>query len=218
VAKAFSCIRAVGEAQAVGAVQVSGNMRAKQIEGRRMGKNLADTSDSVDRFILEAEQCASQELGFAAMLTVFPVILAVSEAVNPNTSGNERLLEQFVRQMPDKTSWLITPVARPPDNIIAKKLVDVRDSLAHQLSLPLDVHLVNTNTDARQLSRGNPDKYVISTAGFVDAAKQTIRKIITSNPNANFDPHPRTSRSSALRFLTSASGASVSEPDLSGNP
>jgi hypothetical protein len=182
-------------------------------KGGKMRKNLADVRSSIDRFILEAEQSAGEELGFAAMLTVFPVILAVSEAVN-RVKGNEKLLRQFVHEMLDKTSWLITPVVGPSDDIIAKKLAEVRDSLAHQLSLPLDVRLVNTNSDAKQDSKNNPDKYIISTTGFISVVKQTINKIIASNPTMDFDPKPRIPRGSALRFVSSISGSSVSEPDL----
>ena len=155
-------------------------------------RTLSDAQSSIDRFIHEARECAKQELGFAAMSTIFPVMLAVSEAVNPSARTDENLLRAFVSNMIDKTSWLVVPVANLSDDDIARKLAQVRNSLAHQLSLPDDVYLTNTHAEAKDLSKKHPNKYIISTVEFVDVVERTIRRIIQAHPAAVFDPSPRT--------------------------
>jgi len=155
-----------------------------------MTKTLSDARDSVERFILEAERCAGQQCGFAAMLTIFPVILAVSEAVGTASGllSIEQLLQALVGRMLDKTSWLVAPVTILSDDDIGAKLAEVRNGLAHQLSLPDDVDLRNTIAEARDASQKYPDKYVISTVEFVDAVGRTVRCIIKDNPTVIFDP------------------------------
>ncbi|MFQ5811620.1 MAG: hypothetical protein ACE5I2_00270 [Anaerolineae bacterium] len=155
-------------------------------------RTLSDAQRSIERFICEARECAKQELGFAAMSTVFPVILAVSEAVNPSLEKNKNLLGAFVSRMVDKTSWLVAPMTNLSNDDIATKLADVRDSLAHQLSLPDDVYLTNTSAEAKDLSKKHPNKYIISTVEFVDVVERTIRRIIQAHPAVVFDPRPRT--------------------------
>jgi hypothetical protein len=174
-------------------------------------RTLSDAQTSIERFISEASECAKQELGFAAMSTIFPVILAVSEAVNPSVCGDENLLKAFVPKMIDKTSWLVAPVANLSDDDIATKLARVRNSLAHQLSVPYDVYLVNTSADARAISKKYPDKYVISTVEFVDAIKRTVRRTIQVHPTVAFDPRPRTPRAPANRVIfPGGTGGSIS--------
>ncbi|MGA9349109.1 MAG: hypothetical protein WBW48_09930 [Anaerolineae bacterium] len=155
-----------------------------------MTKTLSDAWESIERFILESGRCAGQGCGFAAMLTVFPVILAVSGAVGmvSGLPSIEQLLRAFVSRMVDKTSWLVAPVTNLSDDDIGAKLAEVRNGLAHQLSLPDDVYLRNTIAEAIDTSKKYPDKYVISTVEFVDVVGRTVRCIIKDNPTVTFDP------------------------------
>lgn len=174
----------------------------------------SQTQKSISRFIFEAKECAHQELGFAAMQVIFSVILAVSEAVNPNLHrGDERLLKAFVPEMTDKTSWLIAPSGILPDNDIAELLNQVRNALAHQLSLPTNVYLVNTRADAEEFSKKHPTRLFISTGEFVSAVESTVHQLVKSHPQAIWDPHPRHPRGPAdrlIEFLTTMKTGSAS--------
>lgn len=167
-------------------------------------KTLLDACGSIQRFLLEARQCANQGLGFAAMSTIFPVILAVSEAINPALDGATSLIRAFVPNMADKTSWLIAPVKGLSDDDIAEKLAQVRNSIAHELSLPDDMYMTNTYAEARSLSQEHPDKYFISTVEFVNVIQLTVSRLLLAYPHVAFDPDPRTQRSPADRVILSS--------------
>ena len=155
---------------------------------------------SIKRFFDEARGCAAKQWGFAAMLTTFPVILSVSEAVYYHQSGSissppndKDLFKYFAASMADKT-WLVprVPNSSSSDQDIAIKLSQTRDGLVHQLSLPNYIGMVNTKTDVKEFFKKNPAaKYVISVVEFVEAAKQTVEQIIQTYPNISFDPNPK---------------------------
>ena len=191
-----------------------------------MTRTLSDpvTQDSIKRFILEARESArgreQQRFGFAAMLTVFPVILAVSEAVNGRQS-NKELIIAFVHQMIDKTSWLLAPRSNLSDDDIGTKLAEVRDSLAHQLSLTPEILLDNTNEEAEEISEIYRDKYIISTKEFIDAAEGTVCRVSKTHPDVPWDRSQKVPRDTAHRLevsaltsysLTGASGVSNAVP------
>ena len=189
-------------------------------------RTLSDAQQSIQRFIFEARRCAEQELGFAALSTTFPAALAVTEAVikairaSDASRRDERittkyLMKMFVPFIGDRASWLITPSASISDDELAIKLADIRDSLAHQLSLPTDVFLTNTSSDIREASRERPDKYVISTVEFINAVEKALQHIIGKHPNVEFDREPRIKRAPANRVhlmrTSGSSGSSGSE-------
>jgi hypothetical protein len=124
------------------------------------------------------------------MQTVFPVVLAISEAVKPSLRGNEALLTHFVHEMNDITSWLITRQSHPnpTEAEVARKLDEVRDGLAHQLSLPNDVILADDMGKARRMAKSEPQKYVISTLDFIEVVRETVEKLIQSHPQVILDP------------------------------
>lgn len=156
-----------------------------------MAQLLADTKHSIDRFLDEAKTCAEKECGFAAMLTAFSVILGVAEAVK-GPVGAEVLLEWFVSQMDDATSWLVLPDSLSfTEAGIGKKLKETRHSLSHQFSLPSDVVLVNSIVQVRGRRERNPGKYFIGTQEFAAAVRSTVDKIVESSGGAAFDPDPR---------------------------
>jgi hypothetical protein len=178
-----------------------------------MKQTLADAEDSINRFISEARMCAERECGFAAMLTAFPVILGVSEAVSREKT-NDALFKWFVSQMDDRDSWILLPESVTFEEAdVGEKLSDIRDSLAHQFSLPLDVTMVNGIAEVKDVSGRDSDKYFVGTREFVDAVRRTVGKIVESHPDAVLDPHPRgVDRGAANRVLLPGG-----EPSTSGS-
>jgi hypothetical protein len=181
-----------------------------------MSLALAETKSCIDRFLLEAEKCAEQEYGFAAMLTVFSVILGVAEAVI-NRSRNEELFRWFVSQMGDRSSWIVIPDSSSPTAIeIGKKLAQTRDSLSHQFSLPVDLELVNSIQQVEL--EPDPPKYYIGTKEFVDAVISTIDKIVQSNGDVEFDSNQRgINRGVANRVVRTGGSPSSSNPSMEGS-
>lgn len=167
-----------------------------------MCQTLADAEESINLLISEARKSARARSGFAAMNTIFPVILAVSETII-RQRGNERLLKYFVRQMTSKTSWLVIPQNRPTptDEDIAKKLNELRDGLSHQMSGPEDVILADSIKRAKRMRKDNPQKYVISTLDFVDTVDTTVKKLILRYPKTVMDPDQSRWASSTSRSL-----------------
>ncbi len=164
-----------------------------------MSRTLIDAQESIERFIIEAKGCATQRLGFAAMLTIFPVILSVSEALykHKNTYSlsdpdDQDLFKDFVPRMVDKT-WLVpSAVSTLSDQQVATELSQVRNGLAHQMSLPNYIGLINTKPEVREFLREHPAvKHVICVVEFVEAASRTVEEIIKNYPNIIFDPSPK---------------------------
>jgi hypothetical protein len=181
-----------------------------------MKQTLADVEASINRFISEARMCAEGQCGFAAMLTAFPVILGVSEAVSGKQT-NDALFKWFMSQMDDRDSWILLPESVTFEEAdVGEKLSHIRDSLAHQFSLPLDVVMVNSIAEVKDMPGRDSDKYFVGTREFVDAIQRTVGKIVESHPDAVLDPHPRDVRGAASRVpLTgdarSTSGSSAGE-------
>lgn len=183
-----------------------------------MPQVLADVRKSVHRFLVEAKKCARKQCGFASMLTAFPVILGVSEAVN-GRAPNDTLFKWFVSRMDDQDSWIVLPESATfSETAVGQKLADVRDSLAHQFSLPSDVALVNDRRKARKAHMLRRHAYIISTREFVDAVRNTVGRIIEANPNTAFDPKsPRDiSRGAADRRVLVAGVPPVSGSSTGG--
>lgn len=167
-----------------------------------MPQTLDSAKNSVDRFLLEAMECAERECGFSAMLTAFSIILGVSEAVYGN-HRIEPLIQWFFSKMNDKTSWLILPTTASShdQNEIGKKLADLRNGLAHEFSMPSDVLLAKNRQSATEKKDQYPDKYIISTKEFLDAVRRTVGEIVKSNPAALLDANPRgKNRATAIRL------------------
>ena len=167
-----------------------------------MAQTLISVQENIQRFIDEARKCAKADLGFASLLTIFPVILGISEAIlnerltieklRKKSVTTKNIMEVFTAKMPDKKSWIFHQSSGgTSDSEIIEKITQIRDGLAHQLSLPIDVKLINNNNDAQRLSTVEPNFYIISTVGFIDAVETTVETIIRENPDLIFDPHPR---------------------------
>jgi hypothetical protein len=178
-----------------------------------MEQVLVDVRDSIHRFLFEAKKCARKQCGFAGMLTAFSVILGVSEAVS-GRRGNDALLKWFVSQMDDQGSWILLPESEVFSvAVVGEKLAEIRDSLAHQFSLPFDVFLVNNRRKAQKASRHKRSAYIISTREFIDIVRETVDKIIEASPDVVFDSNPRGIDRGAASRQVATTGA----PPLSGS-
>jgi len=186
-----------------------------------MSKTLFDTCDSIECFIFEAEECARQKMGFAAMSTIFAVVLSVSEAVGHHTRilsdfGDKNLIGNFVHRMGDKT-WLVPqPTSSLSDENIATELYHIRNGIAHQLSLPNYIGLINTRSEVKEFLRENPHiKRALCVIEFVAVVKATVAGLIKSYPQAILDPNPQGSPRSPAKRVTLPSGTSGSPPSYS---
>lgn len=161
-------------------------------------KMISSAQPCLESFIREAEECAGQCMGFAAMSTVFAVVLSVAQAVGEHSgelksTTDKSLVNYFVRQMADR-SWM---VPRPPgkplsEQDIATDLHHTRDSLAHQLSLPVHIGMINVESEAKQFFSDNPSvKRLVSVTEFVAAVKATVGDMTRKFPMAVLDVDPR---------------------------
>jgi hypothetical protein len=171
-----------------------------------MPKQFKDVEESVKTFAREARWCAKKDRGFAAMLTIFPPILGLTESLLKGQGLKKSWPEKFLflaDRLPVASGWMVGP----PDAVLSKdvvgpKLKSVRDSLAHQMSLPKDVDLATTRRRAERLARANPSKYVIITTDFVSGARSTALRMIRDYPTVRFDPwSDDLSRGAANRIL-----------------
>ena len=159
-----------------------------------MTSTLSEARGSIEHFICAATKCARKSLGFSCMLTVFPVALAVSEAMDPSLRGIKAWLKYFVSQMAtNTTSWLVVPRGTPKPTDVTQMLTEIRNGLAHALSLPENVFLADNIEDARQTPKQYPNKYeyVISTVDFVEAVDKTVQRLIQDSPGVTLDPHQK---------------------------
>ncbi len=153
-----------------------------------MTQRLGQVQEHIDRFVREARKCAQCEMGFAATLTIFPVVLGVSEAIAGRERPDLDLIESFLREMPDPSGWMVMPQSTANlTPIIAEKLAGVRNGLAHASSLPSDVRLANDMEDAARHSKQHPSSYIVSVTDFVEAVEITAANLIKLHPDATFD-------------------------------
>lgn len=151
---------------------------------------------SISHLIREARICAGTKseingefgvLGFSAMLTIFPVINSISEAIL-NDRNIERTISYFVREMGSSASWPIkSPSCSYTDESV---IIRVRNGLVHAMSLPLRILLTKNNADAKTFINSNPNKYdcVIGIEQFIDQVEQTAYRIVNENSGIDFDP------------------------------
>jgi hypothetical protein len=184
-------------------------------------KTLLEVQASVQDFLNEARFCAENGKGFAAMCTVFPVILAISEAVNPGLRHDDDLIMAFVASMADKRSWLVAPSKGAivvTDKELGEILTNLRNALAHALSQPIDVVLVNTVAEVVSNPAAPSDRWFIGTTELVEAVRDAASRLIAANAHMTFDPKPRGTTERAPAVGESAPwGPSASAIDLTNH-
>jgi len=129
----------------------------------------------------------------------------------------DNLLQHLVMQQ-----WLLRMSKVTSNSDVATMPAEVRDGLAHQLSLPENLLMVDTMSEAAKQS-GRYD-YVFSPKDFIDAVEQTVSSMTVSNPTAQFDPRPRgsTPRGPGVGFdlgpMTSGSAADAAAESRAESP
>lgn len=187
-----------------------------------MNMTLGQVHSSIGDFLDHAKECATHGHGFSALLTVFPIIEGVSEALlgGANRPSIKDLFQKFIAEMNDKSSWIITPQATHfSDEDLADKLTALRNGLTHEFSLPTDIRLANNKQDAQVLRALHPGACFVCTTEFVCAVEQTVGRIVTSNPSVAFDPRPPSSvsRGAAERQLFQVAGIVVPASGAKGS-
>jgi len=162
----------------------------------------AEVQKSIHDFLLEARHCAvtirpdvAGILGFAALSTVFCCVIAAGEALCACWRPDEVLVKRFYDEMPDQTSWLLPPAGTQPDPAkTCEVLKDVRNGIAHALSLPPDVRLL-PNRQSAQLYPA--DRWQLIVPEFVAAVADTIAQISQKQPSLNWGAVVRSGRAPA---------------------
>lgn len=176
---------------------------------------LWEAKKSLAIFISEARWCADQEKGFAAMLTIFPVILAVGEA-DTLASEMEHQLESFINQSPSYRSWLLHEEEDLPTEEIVSLLYKLRNALAHNASTPESIYLVKSIKDAKEELKDYGDKKFVGVIEFIDAVESYVQSVLKQKATVTFDPRPRAARRPARvgKFRTvPMSGYGIPEDD-----
>lgn len=160
-----------------------------------MPTSLTDAKGSVDRFLKEARCCAVCENGFAAMLTTFSVLLAVQEAANGSRAPDAQLIGDFVPKMTAKASWFHSPNRAASDGNITTALVELRNALTHELSMPEAVKLANTASEVQQVRSQWPSANIVAVLEFVEDVLGAAHSLIAAYPANRMDPDPPKSAS-----------------------
>jgi hypothetical protein len=185
-----------------------------------MSKTIEEIKDDVNRFISEAEECAKAKYGFAAMSTIFSVVLSISDSIlNSALSryySDKELIDYFIPKMNDK-SWIISRDNKKiSDQQIIDEMNNTRNGLAHQLSLPSYIGLINNTNEAKENFNTYPHiSRVIAVQEFVEQVKITANNLILNHTNATHDPNPKGKpRTNATRVIL-PSGSSASPASFS---
>jgi hypothetical protein len=157
---------------------------------------LQSARQSLDDFVAEARSCASEGRGFASMLTIFPVLLAVGEA-DTSEEGMRKHIRSFVNSYGTYRDWLVHEGPDLSPDQIVDFIYDLRNALAHNASTPERTYLVQSATDAKpQLVNIGQDKF-LGVKEFVEAVNSYVHGALKRKPEAIFDHKHRTERGPA---------------------
>ena len=146
-----------------------------------MAQLLKDSEEKINRFLDEAQISLDNECGFPAMLMIFSVMLAVSEAIHPKRKMSDKdLISLFVSKMKYKNWFIHTTRPTFTDDELTEILSDSRDGLSHQISLPFGVILVkDINVIARFTIKGY--NCIIAVNELIYSVRKTIKDIINDS-------------------------------------
>jgi hypothetical protein len=174
--------------------------KQQMLNKKKLGSK--EVKRSIKHLIREARICAETQveintgqekgvLGFAAMLTIFPVMISISEALLGHRDEVKKSINDFATKMKNDNSWLIKSPSSP-QNIKHKTLVDMRNGLVHAVSLPHKVLLTKNITEAQVYWSDNPGKYncIIGIKEFIDEIERTSDRLIEDSrySGKDFDP------------------------------
>jgi hypothetical protein len=166
--------------------------------------SLNNSRESINLFIKESEICIENKCGYSAMLTIFSVIFAISEATieNKNNKNDSKLIEHFINKMSD-LSWFMMNGQKGLNSkaTISKSLIEIRDGLSHQISLPIDVGMVNNQSEKDLYNANLEITYIISVKEFITSVKETVDSIIDDpqNSTAELDSNKKYKKISKTR-------------------
>jgi len=156
-----------------------------------------EVQEAIAHFVDEARTCAKTPrddgvLGFAAMLSILSCMLAVGEALTGDKGGTDAARQAFYDEM-DDCSWLLPPKGTThSDEKAIGILKDVRDGLAHTLTMPPYVMLLpNAASDKAQEDKygeAHLKRWRLVVPDFIDAVEATIDKICRKYAHVDWDP------------------------------
>jgi len=152
-------------------------------------RTLSQVADAANYFLDEAERCSRSEpvMGFAAMTTALACVIAIGEAlVGQPRSQDHACINAFCKKMTSLDWLLSSPTNQAQQQSPADILWNVRNALAHALSLPSNVVLVPTKASYADYSAKFEIGIVPSL--FVEAVRKTIKEVISQQPTITFDP------------------------------
>jgi hypothetical protein len=161
-----------------------------------MAQYLKDVQPTLERFLVEAETCAKQELGFAAISTALSIILAVGETFHQThtakrTKDRDRIaIKHFVKHMRDRAWYVKTrsPKSDLSDEELSIILAEVRNGIAHQLSLPLHIGMVNNKEQLKAIHQLGPNVLdALCVQEFVHSVRAAVADIVEQRPTAVLD-------------------------------
>lgn len=179
----------------------------------------------IDHFLREAKECAQTKtisskgetgvLGFAAMLTIFSVITAVSEAIIKDRNI-EKSFDFFIEKMKQFDSFLIQPSSA--SNNCKEAVRNVRNGLVHAMSLPPKVLLARNKEDANKYMKDNPRSYdcIIGLLEFIEEVERTANCLVKDYSDNDFNPKGTKNFGAAGLVLPSGAGGG-STPTFAGS-
>ena len=151
---------------------------------------LIDATRSLDRFIVEAKECAQREMGFAAMLTIFPVMLSVSEVETPEENMRP-LIRSFVSRVDDYRSWLLHEGTNLNTEDLITLIYELRNGLAHNASTPEGVYLVKSINGLDATQEECRGKKLVGIIEFIRTIEMYVQIMIAERRGAVYDPNRR---------------------------
>jgi hypothetical protein len=188
------------------------------------GPTVSDYKKAFDIFIKEARKCAETPvdqkesgnvLGFSAISMAFSAMLAVGQAIRPEENqSDEGLIINFIGFMEGEKPWLLhSKRLSDPGFTISKILIEIRHSLAHQISLPKSTCLVVSEEKYYEKENQNDFPYGIVVGKFIDNVGKTGSEIFRNRKDklgfdSSYDPMRQSPRR-PVEVSTSGSKPSV---------
>lgn len=161
-----------------------------------MTKSLQDAEKPLSLFIAEARKCVENDCGFAAMLTIFPVVFSVTESVHARSGlrcNDKDAHEYFAHStMFWKFPWLKCKLPTDMDDVdpylTARILIDTYVALWH-IALPKGVCLIGWRNNWQEVFDTTPNiNYAILVSSYIDAVEEWTQALIKIHGEATFDP------------------------------
>lgn len=155
---------------------------------------------AISHFITESRKSAETlrddetggVLGFAAMSTILACVSAVGEAIfGKRATGHA--IGAFYDSMTERMQWILPPKGTShTESQVRQLLIEIRNDLAHSLTLPLEVVLLPNRAANRlhetRYGEEHLRKWKLIVPEFIDAVEKTVRKVSHEHPTLEWDP------------------------------